>query len=80
MEIFWKDGFEIKVTDDQEIVIEANREGLMSLAYHLTALADATPGTHIHYDQYNSLEEGSKDLIIVRTASKDEKENSEEKK
>ena len=78
MEIIWKNGFQIKVTDDNEIVIEANKEGMISLAYHLTALAEAEPGTHIHYDQYNSLEEGSKDLIIVRIASEDEKENQEE--
>ena len=38
----------------------------MSLAKQLTALAGAAPGQHIHYDEYNSLEEGSVELIIVR--------------
>lgn len=62
------EGFEIKAAaENSEIVISANREGLLSLAKHLTALADGVPGDHIHYDAYNSLEEGSTDIIIVRT-------------
>ena len=62
------EGFEIKAAaENSEIVISANREGLLSLAKHLTALADGLPGDHIHYDAYNSLEEGSTDIIIVRT-------------
>ncbi len=68
MNIEWVDGFEIKaVSQNGEIVISANREGLLSLAKHLTALADAEPGNHIHYDEYNSLENGSSGLIIVKT-------------
>ena len=50
MEIEWIDGFEIKaVAKSGEIVISANREGLLSLAKHLTALADGASGDHIHY-------------------------------
>ncbi|MBR6426195.1 MAG: hypothetical protein IKH65_02110 [Clostridia bacterium] len=68
MNIEWVDGFEIKaVSQNGEIVISANREGLLSLAKHLTALADAEPGNHIHYDVFNSLENGSSGLIIVKT-------------
>ena len=68
MEIEWVEGFEIKVVaDNGEIVISANREGMLSLAKQLTALADGAPGDHIHYDMYNSLEEGSMEMIIVRT-------------
>ena len=49
-----------------EIVISANREGLLSLAGQLKALADGMPGDHIHYDAYNALEEGSAEMIIER--------------
>ena len=47
-------------------MISANREGMLSLAKQLTALADGAPGDHIHYDEKNSLEEGSAELIIER--------------
>ena len=67
MNINWIDGFEISVTkDSDEIVISANREGLLSLAGQLTALAEGEPGDHIHYDEHNSLEKGSAELIIER--------------
>ena len=69
MTIEWVDGFEIKaVAEKGEIVISANREGLLSLAKQFTALADGAPGDHIHYDVYNSLEEGSAEMIIERTS------------
>ena len=65
MKIEWVDGFEIKTaTENGEIVISANREGMLSLAKQLTALADGAPGDHIHYDEYNSLENGSTGMII----------------
>ena len=69
MEVEWVEGFEIKVTidDDGTVVIDANKEGLLSLAKQLTAMAENAPGTHIHYDAYNSLEEGSTELIIAKT-------------
>ena len=69
MEVEWVEGFEIKVTidDDGTVVIDANKEGLLSLANQLTAMAENVPGTHIHYDAYNSLEEGSTELIITKT-------------
>lgn len=67
MNIEWFDGFEIRVAaENGEIVISANREGLLSLAEHLTALADGVPGDHIHYDEHNSLEEGSAELVIEK--------------
>ena len=68
MKIEWVDGFEIRVSADHgEAVISANKEGLLSLARQLTALAEEPPGSHIHNDESKSLEEGSKELIIVRT-------------
>ncbi len=67
MEIKWKDDFEIRFRiDDGTAVISANREGLLSLIGHLTALAGEEPGSHIHYDEYNSLEDGSDELIIEK--------------
>jgi hypothetical protein len=67
MKIYWLEGSEIYVDNtDGEVVISANREGLLSLAEQLTALAEGVPGDHIHYDDDNSLEEGSAELIIER--------------
>ena len=68
MEREWIEGFKIYVsTDHDEVLVSANREGLLSLAKQLTALAEQLPGTHMHYDEYNSLEEGSMELIIEKT-------------
>ena len=65
MELNWVDGFEITVhIEDGTSVISANREGLLSLANHLKSLAEEPLGTHIHLDAYNSLEEGSSELIF----------------
>lgn len=67
MNINWIDGFEISVdNNNDEVVISANREGLLSLAGQLAALAEGKLGDHIHYDENNSLEEGSAELIIER--------------
>ena len=44
----------------------SNKEGLLSLADHLFFLAEGTFGSQVHYDEYNSLEEGSAELIIER--------------
>jgi hypothetical protein len=67
MNIEWEDGFTIKVkVEENTVVISANKEGLLSLARHLTDLADAEAGNHIHYDEYNSLEEESSEMIIER--------------
>lgn len=67
MELNWTDGFEIKVRiKNGAAVISANREGLLSLADHLKNLAEGLPGNHIHLDAYNSLEEGSSELILEK--------------
>ena len=70
MDLHWQDGFEISASTDARgaIVLSANREGLVSLARILLALAEETPGSHVHLDASNSLEEGSAELIIERTA------------
>ncbi len=68
MNIKWREGYEIKVKiSGDEVTVSANREGLLSLAEQLTALADETSGSHIHYDGFNSLEEGSAGMIIEKT-------------
>ena len=65
MEIPWVDGFAISVRADvDEVTISANREGLLSLARQLEALAEEEPGAHIHYDEENSLEQDSVGLIV----------------
>ena len=67
MDIEWVDGFEIRVrVDGDTVVIAANREGLLSLASQLTAMANEAVGSHVHYDEYNSLEEGSVGLIVEK--------------
>ena len=68
MEIGWVSGSEIRVSIlNGTAVISANREGLLSLAGQLSTLAEAPAGSHIHYDEYNSLEEGSVGMIIERS-------------
>ncbi len=67
MKTEWVEGFEIRVkTENGMTVISANKEGLLSLAKQLTALAEGMPGDHIHYDEHNSLEEGSSEMIVER--------------
>ena len=67
MKIVWEDNFKIKSTvNENSIIISANKEGLLSLARHLTALAESASGDHIHYDEYNSLEEGSTEVVIEK--------------
>ena len=64
----WVEGFTISTRIDAgAMTISANREGLLSLANCLIELAEEAPGNHIHLDAYNSLEEGSPELIIERT-------------
>ena len=69
MRMKWEDGFSIAVkVENDAVTISANKEGLLSLANHLKALAqDNTPGAHIHLDEHNSLEESSTELIVEKT-------------
>jgi hypothetical protein len=65
----WEDGFNIEVRIEKGItIIKANKEGLRSLANHLLNLAqqNVPSGYHLHFDELNSLEEGSSELIIER--------------
>lgn len=67
MDIEWINNSEIRVrAEDGTVLVSANREGLLSLSRQLAALAEEQPGSHIHYDRYNSLEDSSEELIIER--------------
>lgn len=65
MEYLWEDGFEIRTeVSGSAIKISANREGLISMATHLLTLAEMPIRGHLHYDDINSLEDGSVELVI----------------
>ena len=68
LELFWEPDFKINVEFDNEVLISANKQGLISLASHLLSLAqdEIVIGTHIHLDEFNSLEDGSCDLVIEK--------------
>ena len=67
MRIEWKDNSVIRVRmEGDETIISANRAGLLSLAQQFIALAEEPAGVHIHYDQWNSLEDGSDQLIVEK--------------
>ena len=66
LQLQWEKDFAISVnTPGNEVAIKANKSGLISLARYLLTLAqDSVPKhSHIHLDEYNSLEEGSAELI-----------------
>jgi len=66
----WENAFILKseITEGGEIRITGNQNGLISLARHLLTLAQPSvpQGYHLHYDTWNSLEEGSKELIVEK--------------
>ena len=67
MDLVWEEGFQIDVrVGNGTALIRANREGLLSLANHLKALAGEPAGSHIHLDPWNALEDGSVELILER--------------
>ena len=67
MDLNWVDDFSISADIDGDTArIVANTEGLISLANILLALAEENPGAHLHLDEYNSLEDGSVELVIEK--------------
>ena len=67
MHIEWERDFSVKVgVRNGEATLSANREGLLSLARIFADLAEEPPGSHIHLDAYNSLEDGSAELIVEK--------------
>ena len=59
---------ESKHSEYEETVIRANRDGMISLARTLLTLAqeNVPSGAHVHMDEYNYLEDGSQELVLVR--------------
>jgi hypothetical protein len=65
----WEDNFIIKTSiEGNKICIKANETGLRSLAIQLLTLAqpDIPLGCHMHYDDINSLEDGSCEMVIEK--------------
>ena len=65
----WEDDFVILVKKEgDEVILQANKAGLISLTNHLLNLAqdDVPVHEHIHLDEENSLEEGSLPIIIEK--------------
>lgn len=65
----WEEKFSIKCSVENNIVtIEADKGGLISLARHLLELAqeNVPEFEHIHLDEYNSLDDNSAELIVVK--------------
>ena len=65
----WEDGFAIQCTIDEfGVRIEANKEGLISLARHLLALAEENVPeyAHFHLDEFNSLNDNSREITVVK--------------
>ncbi|WP_312185792.1 hypothetical protein [Sphingobacterium sp.] len=65
----WEPGFEIKVkVTHGEVVISANKQGLISFAKQLLTLAqDEVPiGSHFHLDETNALSPESISLILEK--------------
>lgn len=69
LRLTWVDGFEITCSEDHDaFLIKANAEGLKSLASICLTLAqeEVPKNAHVHLDAYNSLEDGSVELIIAK--------------
>lgn len=70
LELIWEKGHIIKteITNEMDIRILGNQEGLTSLARHLLTLAQpgVPQGSHIHLDEWNSLEKDSIQLILEK--------------
>ena len=69
IEYLWEEDCTISVeVNHNKVVIKSNKAGLKSLARQLLTLAqdDIPIGRHFHYDEYNSLEDGSCGLIISK--------------
>ncbi|NGO75214.1 hypothetical protein G6045_05890 [Streptomyces sp. YC504] len=65
----WEQGARIEVRNlGSTVVVEANAEGLRTLASHLVTLAqDGVPdGSHLHLEDGNGLSEGSAELVLER--------------
>lgn len=65
----WCENFKISTSfNNDTFVVKANKEGLESLGKQLIQLSqdDIPVGFHLHYDEYNSLEDESISLVIEK--------------
>ena len=67
----WDENFILRAMvncKNNSVTISGNTEGLISLARHLLTLAQSKVpiGKHLHFDDMNSLEEGSNEMIIEK--------------
>jgi len=65
----WEPGFDIETKyEEGTVIFMANKAGLISLAKHLLNLAqDEIPlSYHLHFNENNSLNEGSVELIVQK--------------
>ena len=70
LRLTWQPGSRIEVRSlAGDVVLKANRAGLVSLANHLLTLAqeDVPAGNHVHFDDSNALEAGSCSLILEKS-------------
>ena len=69
IQMSWEYGFTIDVRNNgNAVIIKANKAGLVSLAHQLLTLAQnkVPSGHHLHYDELNSLEDGSCEVVIEK--------------
>jgi hypothetical protein len=69
LRLVWEEGSSILLRcTDREVMITANRDGLVSLARHLLTLAqDNVPaGVHAHLGSWGGLDPGSVELVVDR--------------
>lgn len=71
IQLIWEPGSRIQCQYDsnRSLVIKANELGLISLARHLLTLAQkgVPSGRHLHLDESNALEDGSCEIILVKS-------------
>ena len=68
MDIKWEDNSEIsvRVEKDGAVVLSGNKAGLLTLSQLMVDLAECEAGEHVHLDEFNSLEEGSVELVVEK--------------
>ncbi|WP_217266746.1 Imm32 family immunity protein [Paenibacillus tianmuensis] len=67
LKVVWENNFKIRaINKGDDFVIEANKEGLVSLAKQMLSIAynDLFSGFHIHYEELTCLEKGSASFVI----------------
>ncbi len=68
MEIKWEDDSEIsvRVEEDGAVVLSGNKAGLLTLSRMMADLAECEAGEHVHLDEGDGLEEGSREMIVEK--------------